>query len=62
MKIRKIGNSFGVIIPKSVIEELATSEGAEIAYEVADGSLLLTPKSTLRRDWAEAAQEVVGIE
>lgn len=43
VKIRKIGNGFGVILPKSLMEDLAVSEGSLLQAENRDGILQMTP-------------------
>ncbi len=44
LKVRKFGNSLGVVLPKEVINRLHTSEGkALLLIEAPDGSYQLTP-------------------
>lgn len=47
--IRKIGNSRGIIIPSSIIEQLHIDN--EVEMEVQDGVLLLRPSNTSRKSW-----------
>ena len=44
LKVRKIGNALGVILPKNAIEQLHVEEG-EVVYltESADGGYKITP-------------------
>jgi putative addiction module antidote len=45
LKVRKFGNSLGVILPKELIQRLRTSEGESIlATETTDGGVKLTPQ------------------
>ena len=44
LKVRKFGNSIGVVLPKEVINRLQTSDGQSLyLIEASDGSYLLTP-------------------
>ena len=55
LKIRKVGNSSGLILPKSLLEEMGVEEGDELfAVREADGSLRLTPYDP---EFAEAVED-----
>jgi putative addiction module antidote len=44
LKVRKFGNSLGVVLPKEVIQRLQTGDGARLfLVEGADGDYRLTP-------------------
>jgi putative addiction module antidote len=44
LKVRKLGNSLGVVLPKEVISRLNTAEGEPLyLVETPDGSYRLTP-------------------
>ena len=44
LKIRKFGNSLGVVLPKAVIQRLNVGDGAAVfLIEAPDGSYRLTP-------------------
>jgi putative addiction module antidote len=44
LKVRKFGNSLGVVLPKEVINRLQTDDGEPLfLIEAPDGSFLLTP-------------------
>jgi len=44
LKIRKLGNSLGVVLPKEVIQRLQTADGERVfLVEAADGEYRLTP-------------------
>ncbi|WFE68667.1 hypothetical protein P8S54_10725 [Thiomicrospira sp. R3] len=47
--LRKIGNSRGIIIPSSIIEQLHIEN--ELEMSVQDGALVLKPSSLLRKGW-----------
>ncbi len=42
-KVRKIGNSQGVILPTDVLEELKLKAGSDIELSVEDGILIISP-------------------
>jgi antitoxin MazE len=50
--IVSIGNSRGVRLPKTVLDQLGFGAEAELAIE--DGRVTLTPLRAPRRGWAEA--------
>lgn len=44
VKVRKIGNSLGVVIPKEVLARMRVGEGETLYFtEAADGGVRLTP-------------------
>jgi putative addiction module antidote len=44
IKVRKFGNSLGVVLPKEVINRLHTGDGQPLfLVEATDGSYLITP-------------------
>ncbi len=44
VKVRKIGNSLGVVIPKEVLARMKVAEGETLYFtDAADGSVRLTP-------------------
>lgn len=49
----QIGNSRGVCLPESVIEQAALQE--ELELEVTEGGVTLRNARTVRHGWAEAA-------
>lgn len=57
--LRKMGNSTGVILPRSILGEIGLTVGAAIDLRVEDGRLIGTPVTTqARAGWAEAAATV----
>jgi putative addiction module antidote len=53
LKVRKIGNSLGVILPKDALAKLRASEGDELAWsETADGLVLAPHDSEFERQMA----------
>lgn len=47
--LRKIGNSRGLIIPASIIDQLHLEN--EVDMSVQDGALVLKPAQALRKGW-----------
>lgn len=57
-KIRKIGNSLGVILPKQLIEELHLKTGDKVSIERKGANLELRPVDPEFEEWAEAYREL----
>ena len=55
--IIKIGNSQGIRIPKTIMEQCGFTDSVEI--EIKDGSLVLSPHK-VREGWAESFQEMAA--
>ena len=49
----KIGNSQGIRLPKSIIEQAGLT--AQLELEVSDGSITIRAAKRPRQDWAQAA-------
>ena len=59
--IRSIGNSKGVILPKSLLEQVGLDEGAAADVFVENGAIVLRkPIEQARAGWAEAAKAVAA--
>ena len=43
LKVRKVGNGYGVLLPKQFMEELALEEGSLLEVEKVDGTYRLVP-------------------
>jgi len=57
--VRKLGNSTGVIIPKSVLSELGLTAGDAVDLRLEGGRLVLAPvRRPTRVGWAEASRAV----
>lgn len=58
-KIRRMGNSRGILIPKPLLQQAGLEEDAEILVE---GNTLLVrrPKRTPRAGWAEASRRIAA--
>ena len=57
-KIRKVGNSLGVILPKQLIEELHLKKGDKVSIERKGSNLELRPVDPEFEDWAEAYRQL----
>lgn len=53
-KIRKVGNSLGVILPKKFVEDLHLKKGDRLSIESENGNIKLSPIDPEFEDWAEA--------
>ena len=59
--IRKLGNSSGVIIPKSMLAEIGIAAGDAVDISLEDSCIIITPqKRRPREGWAEAFREIAG--
>jgi antitoxin MazE len=58
VKLRNIGHSRGVIIPKALIEQ-AGLEGYELTFIPMENGLLIKPVKKAREGWAEQIAAVV---
>ena len=57
--IRKMGNSSGVIIPKSMLMEIGIAAGDTVDLSLENGRIAITPiKRRPREGWAEAFEEL----
>jgi antitoxin MazE len=57
--IRKLGNSSGVIIPKSMLTEIGIAAGDTVDLSLEAGRIAITPiKRRPREGWAEAFAEI----
>lgn len=55
-RLIRIGNSLGVRLPKSLIDEAGLSD--EVELHVQDGAIILQPASKIRSGWADATEEI----
>jgi antitoxin MazE len=59
VSIRRIGNSQGVVIPKSVLAQLGLDSKVGVEMTIEDGALVLRrPANPARTGWAEAARKI----
>ena len=61
LKIRKFGNSLGVVLPKEVIQRLRTGDGERVfLVEAGDGDYRLTPYDPAFEKKMDKAEEIMG--
>lgn len=59
-QVRRMGNSSGVIIPKSILAQLGLAAGDNLDLVLENGRVVLTPqKEHPRAGWAEASRSLV---
>lgn len=59
--LRKMGNSTGMIVPKSLLDELGLASGAKIEINVENGKFVAQPvKRKVREGWEESAKLVAA--
>lgn len=57
--LRKLGNSSGVIIPKSMLTEIGIGVGDTVEIVLEEGRIVLAPvKRRPREGWAEAFEAI----
>ncbi len=60
IKVRKFGNSLGVVLPKEVIHRLNTRDGERLfLVETADGGYRLTPYDPLFEKKMSKAEDIM---
>lgn len=61
LKVRKFGNSLGVVLPKDVINRLHTGDGeALFLVEAPDGGYQLTPYDPAFQDKMAKAEDIMN--
>jgi putative addiction module antidote len=61
LKIRKFGNSLGVVLPKEVIQRLQTGDGERVfLIEAEDGDYRLTPFDPAFEKKMARAEQIMG--
>ena len=61
LKVRKFGNSLGVVIPKEVVNRLQAQEGDRIfLVEAPDGGYRLTPYDPAFEEKMRKAEDIIG--
>jgi putative addiction module antidote len=61
LKVRKFGNSLGVVLPKDVISRLHTKDGEPLfLIEAPDGSYRLTPHDPEFEKKMAKAEDIIG--
>ncbi len=50
----RLGNSFGVRIPKAIISQIGFKEDTHLVFKITDEGLLICPSRTPREGWSES--------
>lgn len=59
LKVRRIGNSLGVVLPKEVLAKLRVGEGDSLAVSQTETGVLLTPEDAESAELLRLAEEVM---
>jgi putative addiction module antidote len=59
LKIRKIGNSLGIVLPKDVLENLQVTEGDLLQVSKTETGVELTPSDEAVERLMELAEEIM---
>lgn len=51
--IVQIGNSFGVRIPKALIQQMGFNENMNLVFKITEDGLLISPERKAREGWEE---------
>jgi putative addiction module antidote len=61
LKVRKFGNSLGVVLPKQVVSRLRTKDGAPLYLtETPEGGYRLTPYDPTFEQKMAKAEDIIG--
>lgn len=52
-QIIHIGNSFGVRIPKAIIQQVGFKENMDLVFKVTEEGLLISPQKQAREGWEQ---------
>jgi len=61
VKIRRLGNSHGILIPKPVLKQAGLSDQVEMQIE-GNTLVLRKPAAPVRGGWAEASKSIAALE
>lgn len=56
-KIRRVGNSLGILLPKELLEDMRVKEGDELSFDKTSGTYKVTPSPAADPEF-ERAMEV----
>jgi antitoxin MazE len=48
-----IGNSFGVRIPKAILQELGFKKNTDLVFKITENGLLISPEKKAREGWEQ---------
>lgn len=55
--VRRVGNSLGVTLPKTIVENYSLTEGDELHLIETEEGIMLTPFNPNFADWAKAYEK-----
>lgn len=58
--IVQIGNSFGVRIPKAIMEQVGFKENMDLVFKVTEEGLLISPEKQAREGWEQKFKSSKG--
>ena len=62
LKLRKVGNSVGVVLPKEALARLNVQEGDSVTVtDASEGTLRLTPATAGREQFAKQMKAAEGV-
>ena len=61
LKVRKIGNGYGVLFPKQLMEEMALQEGSLLEVTRSEGAMQMTPADAQFTKQVEAFLKTEGL-
>lgn len=59
LKVRRIGNSLGVVLPKEVLAKLRVSEGDSLSVHETPDGVVLAPEDTESAELLRLAEEIM---
>ncbi len=59
LKVRRIGNSLGVVLPKDMLESLGVAEGDQLGVSVTPDGLVLKPYDERLQEQIDAARRAM---
>ena len=60
LKVRKIGNSLGIVLPKEAVSRLRTGEGDRLFLIGPNGDYQLTPYDPAFQEKMRKAEDIIG--
>lgn len=60
-KLVKIGNSQGILIPKSILDQVGVEEGSDVELVVDEDRLVVQPVGGSRQGWDEAFAQMADV-
>ena len=60
--VRKLGNSSGIIIPKSLLDEVGVKIGDAVEMSLEEGRIVLAPvQRRARAGWEDASRDIAEV-